>query len=182
MKEIRDGDLELAKGFGYTVKMVGSAKKNEDGIEVAVEPVFFPDTHPLATVNYEYNAVYVYGAAVGETMFYGPGAGSLPTATSVTADVVAACRNLILGVNGKRLHVPQHERKVKNESEMFARYFHRILVKDEVGVLTKLSAIYSDNGASLATVVQHPNQQDAGQWGGSGTYFHHPPYVSPAAS
>ncbi len=163
MKEIQDGDMELASGFGYTMKMVGSAAKNEDGIEVAVEPMLFPDSHPLASVNNEYNAVYIYGAAVGETMFYGPGAGSLPTATSVTADVIAACRNLLLGVNGKRLHVPQHERKVKQASEMYSRYFHRIHVKDEVGVLTKLSAIYSDHGASLATVVQHPNQQDAGE-------------------
>lgn len=163
MKEIRDGDLELATSFGYTVKMVGSASKNEDGIEVAVEPVFFKDSHPLASVNNEYNAVYIYGAAVGETMFYGPGAGSLPTATSVTADVVAACRNLLLGVNGTRLHAPQHERKVKNDSEMYARYFHRIIVKDEVGVLTKLSAIYSDNGASIATVVQHPNEESGAE-------------------
>lgn len=162
MKEIRDGDLELASSFGYTVKMVGSASKNEDGIEVAVEPVFFKDSHPLASVNNEYNAVYIYGAAVGETMFYGPGAGSLPTATSVTADVVAACRNLLLGVNGKRLHAPQHERKVKSDSEMYARYFHRIVVKDEVGVLTKLSAIYSEHGASIATVVQHPNKEGSG--------------------
>lgn len=160
LREIRDGDLELAASFGYTVKMVGSASKNEDGIEVAVEPVFFKNSHPLASVNNEYNAVYIYGAAVGETMFYGPGAGSLPTATSVTADVVAACRNLLLGVNGKRLHSSQHERKVKKDSEMFARYFHRIIVKDEVGVLTKLSSIYSENGASIATVVQHPIKEN----------------------
>lgn len=162
LRDIRDGDLELAENFGYTVKMVGSASKNEDGIEVAVEPVFFSDGHPLASVNYEYNAVYIYGDAVGETMFYGPGAGSLPTATSVTADVVAACRNLLLGVNGKRIHVPQHNRKVKSDDQMFARYFHRIQVKDEVGVLTKLTAIYSNHGASLATVVQNSDKDESG--------------------
>lgn len=89
-------------------------------------------------------------------MLYGPGAGSLPTATSVTADVVAACRNLLLGMNGKRLHSPQYERKVKSDDKRFSRYFHRFLVKDEVGVLTRLSAIYSKYGASLATVVQNP--------------------------
>lgn len=160
LKEIQAGDLELAERFGYTVKMVGTAAKNEDGIEVAVEPVFFLNEHPLASVNNEYNAVYIYGDTVGETMFYGPGAGSLPTATSVTADVIAACRNLLLGVNGKTHHAPQHERKVKMNSEMFARYFHRIVVQDEVGVLTKLTAIYSQYGASLATVVQHPTSTE----------------------
>ena len=94
-------------------------------------------------------------------MFYGPGAGSLPTATSVTGDIVAACRNLLLGVNGKRLHAPQYERKVKSDSNKFARYFHRIRVKDEVGVLTKLTSIYSKHGASLATVVQHSDKKEA---------------------
>lgn len=162
LKEIQAGDLELAERFGYTVKMVGTAAKNEDGIEVAVEPVFFQNAHPLASVNYEYNAVYIYGDTVGETMFYGPGAGSLPTATSVTADVIAACRNLLLGVNGQSHHAPQYERKIKKDSEMFARYFHRIVVQDEVGVLTKLTAIYSEHGASLATVVQDATSVEAG--------------------
>ena len=162
MNEIQSGDLELADQFGYTVKMAGSAKKDGEGIEVAVEPVFFPNSHPLASVNNEFNAVYIYGDAVGETMFYGPGAGSLPTATSVTGDIVAACRNLLLGVNGKRLHAPQYARKVKSDSKKYARYFHRIVVKDEVGVLTKLTSIYSDCNASLATVIQHPDTMESG--------------------
>ncbi|CAM3292510.1 homoserine dehydrogenase [Filibacter tadaridae] len=162
LKEIQDGDLELAAWFGYTVKLAGSAKKDVDGIEVAVEPVFFLNSHPLASVNNEYNAVYIYGDTVGETMFYGPGAGSLPTATSVTGDIIAACRNLLLGVNGKRLHAPQFERKVKSDSNRFSRYFHRIFVKDEVGVLSKLTAIYSEHGASLASVVQHPRKDGEG--------------------
>lgn len=162
LKEIQAGDLELAERFGYTVKMVGTAAKNNDGIEVAVEPVFFLNEHPLASVNNEYNAVYIYGDTVGETMFYGPGAGSLPTATSVTADVIEASRNILLGVNGKRHHVPQYECKVKKDSEMFARYFHRIVVQDEVGVLTKLTAIYSQHGASLATVVQDAASVETG--------------------
>ena len=162
LKEIQDGDLELAEKFGYTVKLAGSAEKDENGIAIAVEPVLFPNSHPLASVNNEYNAVYIYGDAVGETMLYGPGAGSLPTATSVTADIVAACRNLLLGMNGKRLHAPQHERKIKSDAKRFARYFHRILVKDEVGVLTKLTAIYSNHGASLATVIQNPDAFDEG--------------------
>ncbi|HEY9582252.1 MAG TPA: homoserine dehydrogenase [Savagea sp.] len=160
IREIKDGDVELADRFGYTVKLAGTAKKDENGIEVAVEPVFLPNAHPLASVNNEMNAVYVYGDAVGETMFYGPGAGSLPTATSVTGDIVAACRNLLLGVNGKRKHAPQYERKVKDEAQKYSRYFHRIRVKDEVGVLTHLTSIYSDNGASLATVIQQMDENN----------------------
>ena len=160
IREIKDGDVELADRFGYTVKLAGTAKKDENGIEVAVEPVFLPNAHPLASVNNEMNAAYVYGDAVGETMFYGPGAGSLPTATSVTGDIVAACRNLLLGVNGKRKHAPQYERKVKEDAQKYSRYFHRIRVKDEVGVLTHLTSIYSDNGASLATVIQQMDENN----------------------
>lgn len=160
MSVIQDGDLELAEQFGYTVKMMGSAKKDDNGIEVAVEPVFVKNEHPLASVNNEFNAVYVYGETVGETMFYGPGAGSLPTATSVTSDVVAASRNLLLGVNGKRAHSYQHERKVKADNQKLASYFYRISVQDEIGVLSRLSSIYSRNEASLATVIQHANSEN----------------------
>lgn len=156
MSEIRDGDLELAKKFSYTMKMVGSSKKNEKGIEVAVEPVFLPESHPLAAVNNEYNAVYIHGDAVGETMLYGPGAGSLPTATSVVSDIIAACRNLQLGVNGKRAHAAQYERVIKPDASCFSKYFYRLLVQDEVGVLSELTSIYSKAGASLQSVMQHP--------------------------
>jgi len=156
MKEISDGDLEIAAKFGYTMKMVGSSKKNDDGIELAVEPIFLADSHPLAAVNNEFNAVYIHGDAVGETMLYGPGAGSLPTATSVVSDIIAACRNLQLGVNGKRVHASQHECVIKPDSSSFAKYFYRLLVKDEVGVLSRLTSIYSNNGTSLQSVMQHP--------------------------
>lgn len=162
MKDIQHGDLALAEQFGFTVKMAGFAKKDDDGIEISVEPVFIQNSHPLASVNNEFNAVYVYGDTVGETMFYGPGAGSLPTATSVTGDIVAACRNLLLGVNGKRLHAPQHAYTVKEDKQIIGRYFHRISVKDEVGVLSKLASVYSNHGASLATVVQHEGDNNGG--------------------
>lgn len=156
MKEIKDGDLEMAGKFGYTMKMVGSSKKDEEGIEVSVEPIFLANSHPLASVNNEFNAVYIYGDAVGETMLYGPGAGSLPTATSVVSDIIAACRNLLLEVNGKRVHSAQHERVIKPETSRYSKYFHRLLVKDEVGVLSKLTSIYSKNNASLQSVIQNP--------------------------
>ncbi|AQQ54550.1 homoserine dehydrogenase [Planococcus lenghuensis] len=160
MDEIQEGDVELAARFGYTVKMVGASQTDEDGIEVVSEPVFLPDAHPLASVNNEFNAVYIRGAAVGETMLYGPGAGSLPTATSVVADVIAACRNILLEVKGKRQHAPQHARPIKPANKQQAKYFHRLLVNDEIGVLTNVTAVYSKHGASLQSVMQHPSEQD----------------------
>lgn len=156
METIKDGDVEMGESLGYTMKMVGSSTKDEDGIDVSVEPIFLANSHPLASVNNEFNAVYIYGDAVGETMLYGPGAGSLPTATSVVSDIIAACRNLLLGVNGKREHAAQHERVIKPAEKSRSKYFHRLLVDDVVGVLSKVSAIYSKHGASIQSIVQNP--------------------------
>ena len=156
MDTIKDGDVEMGESLGYTMKMVGSSTKDEDGIDVSVEPIFLANSHPLASVNNEFNAVYIYGDAVGETMLYGPGAGSLPTATSVVSDIIAACRNLLLGVNGKREHAAQHERVIKPADKSCSKYFHRLLVDDVVGVLSKVSAIYSKHGASIQSIVQNP--------------------------
>ncbi len=156
METIKDGDVEMGESLGYTMKMVGSSTKDEDGIDVSVEPIFLANSHPLASVNNEFNAVYIYGDAVGETMLYGPGAGSLPTATSVVSDIIAACRNLLLGVNGKREHAAQHERLIKPADKSCSKYFHRLLVDDVVGVLSKVSAIYSKHGASIQSIVQNP--------------------------
>ncbi len=156
METIQDGDVEMGESLGYTMKMVGSSTKDEDGIDVSVEPIFLADSHPLASVNNEFNAVYIHGEAVGETMLYGPGAGSLPTATSVVSDIIAACRNLLLGVNGKREHAAQHECIIKPAEKSCSKYFHRLLVEDKVGVLSKVSAIYSKHGASIQSMVQNP--------------------------
>ena len=96
-------DIEYGKKLDLTMKLIGFANlTNGNHIEVSVQPTFLSKNHPLAAVNDEYNAVYVNGEAVGETMFYGPGAGSLPTATAVMSDVVAVIKNMLLGVNGKQ--------------------------------------------------------------------------------
>ena len=95
----------------------------DDKVEISVEPTFLSDSHPLASVHNEYNAVYVCGEAVGETMFYGPGAGSLPTATSIVSDLVAVMKNMQYGVNGKSIISPQYPKKLKEPDEMFSKHF-----------------------------------------------------------
>ncbi|MGD7043828.1 homoserine dehydrogenase [Jeotgalibacillus proteolyticus] len=160
MTAISTEDLELAEQFGYSVKMLGFAQRDQDGIDVSVEPVFLASSHPLSSVRNEYNAVYIYGDAVGETMFYGPGAGSMPTATSVVSDILAACRNLLLGVGGKRSHNPMNSRHLKGEDQQSAQFFHRLLVKDEIGVFSELTSIYSRHHASLGSIIQRPGEKE----------------------
>src|SRR5690625_7641128 len=80
------------KQLGYTMKLIGFASREQQNIEVSVQPTFLADSHPLAGVKNEYNAVYVNGEAVGGTMFYGHGTGSVPSAKAVDADIVVAIK------------------------------------------------------------------------------------------
>ena len=110
---VTEEDIQYGKQLGYTMKLIGIAQQDGEKVEVSVGPTFLADTHPLASVHNEYNAVYVCGEAVGETMFFGPGAGSLPTATSIVSDLVVVMKNMQSGVNGKGNIAPQYPKQLK---------------------------------------------------------------------
>jgi len=149
-------DIKFGEQLGYTMKLIGIAKKDDDLIEVSVEPTFVKNTHPLANVNGVFNAVYVYGEAVGETMFYGPGAGELPTATAVLSDLVTVVKNIKLGVNGRNMATPYNVKKLKREEDIFAKYFIRLIVNDESGVLAQIAKLMAEEEISLEKVLQEP--------------------------
>ncbi len=156
ISQVTEEDISYGKQLGYTMKLIGYAHREEDKVEVSVQPTFLADDHPLASVQNEYNAVYVYGEAVGETMFYGPGAGSLPTATSVVSDLVAVMKNLRLGVNGRSAVSPQYPKQLKDDSEKFAKYFIRLHVQDEVGVFADITSVFAEYGVSFEKILQLP--------------------------
>ena len=156
ISNVTDEDIHYGKQLGYTMKLIGIAQRNEEKVEVSVQPTFIVDSHPLASVHNEYNAVYVYGEAVGQTMFYGPGAGSLPTATAVVSDLMNVLKNMRLGVNGKGAIAPQFKKKLKEPDEMFSKYFLRLQVKDEVGVFAEITSIFSQHGVSFEKILQLP--------------------------
>ncbi|MEN8701505.1 homoserine dehydrogenase [Bacillus infantis] len=156
---VTEEDLQYGKQLGYTMKLIGIAHREGEKVEVSVQPALLAESHPLAGVNNEYNAVYVYGEAVGETMFYGPGAGSLPTATAVVSDLVGVMKNLRLGVNGKSAVSPQYPKKLKDPSEIYSKYFLRLHVKDEVGVFGELTSIFSKHSVSLEKILQLPVEE-----------------------
>ena len=89
ISQVTKEDIQYGKKLGYEVKLLGIAENHDGHISVSVQPTMVKNSHPLASVNGVFNAVYVTGEAVGETMFYGAGAGELPTATSIVADLVA---------------------------------------------------------------------------------------------
>lgn len=149
-------DIKYGEQLGYTMKLIGIAKKDDELIEVSVEPTFVKSTHPLANVNGVFNAVYVYGEAVGETMFYGPGAGELPTATAVLSDLVTVVKNIKLGVNGRNMATPYNVKKLKREEDIYAKYFIRLIVNDESGVLAQIAKLMAEEKISLEKVLQEP--------------------------
>ncbi|WP_410984815.1 homoserine dehydrogenase [Bacillus cereus] len=153
---ITEEDIAYSKSLGYTIKLIGLAKRDGEKLEVTVEPTLLPNTHPLAAVQNEYNAVYVYGEAVGETMFYGPGAGSLPTATAVVSDLVAVMQNVRLGVTGNSAVSPQYAKALKEPDEIFVKKFLRLHVKDEIGVFAKITSLFSERGVSFEKIIQMP--------------------------
>ncbi|MFJ7728106.1 homoserine dehydrogenase [Neobacillus sp. NPDC097160] len=156
ISSITEEDLRYGKQLGYTMKLIGYAHREGEKVEVSVAPTFLSNNHPLASVQNEYNAVYVYGEAVGETMFYGPGAGSLPTATAVVSDLVGVIKNLRLGVNGRSAVTPQYPKRLKDNEEKYSKYFLRIHVQDEVGVFADITAIFAKYGVSFEKILQLP--------------------------
>ncbi|WP_172799245.1 homoserine dehydrogenase [Bacillus sp. FJAT-29814] len=156
ISKVTEEDINYGKQLGYTMKLIGYAHREGEKVEVSVAPTFLSNNHPLASVQNEYNAVYVYGEAVGETMFYGPGAGSLPTATSVVSDLVGVIKNLRIGVNGKSAVTPQYPKLLKGNNEKFSKYFLRLHVKDEVGVFAEITSIFARHGVSFEKILQLP--------------------------
>ena len=89
-------------------------------------------------------------------MFYGPGAGQMPTATAIGSDLVAVIKNMRLGINGKGLHLPKYDKLIKESEEVCAKYFLRFHVKDEAGAFTKISSLFAEHQISLEKLLQEP--------------------------
>ncbi|GED13334.1 homoserine dehydrogenase [Aneurinibacillus migulanus] len=156
ISKVSSEDIAYAKKLGYEIKLLGIAQRDDDLIEVSVQPTLVHHTHPLASVNGVFNAVYVHGEAVGETMFYGPGAGELPTATAVVSDLVTVVKNMKLGVNGRGSVAPYREKQLKSDEQIVSKYFLRLIVDDKRGVLAQITRILAEHDVSLEQVLQQP--------------------------
>lgn len=152
-------DIAYGKKMGYEVKLLGIAQRDDDQIEISVQPAMVRKDHPLVSVNGVFNAIYVYGEAVGETMFYGPGAGELPTATAVVSDLVTVVKNMKLGVNGRGMVAPYFSSQLKDDADKMAKYFLRMIVDDKRGVLAQITRLLADHDISLDQVLQQPRPQ-----------------------
>jgi len=147
-------DIKYATELNYVVKLLGIAKESEEGVEARVHPALLPKSHPLAAVNDVYNAIFVTGDAVGDVMFFGRGAGELPTASAVTADVMNAARNLLWNVPGMISCTCFTEKPVKSMGDTSTKYYIRLNVADRPGVLASIAFVFGNNDVSLASVIQ----------------------------
>jgi homoserine dehydrogenase len=160
IREISGADMAYAKEFGYTIKLLAVARDGKDGVEARVHPSMVPNSHLLAKVDGAFNAICLQGRALGTSLYYGQGAGMMPTATAVVADVLDAAR-AIRGGNGPA--APAYGRPVSElESarvipmgEISHEHYIRFSLADKPGVLARISAVLAKEGISIATVAQH---------------------------
>jgi homoserine dehydrogenase len=152
-------DIDFASSLGYRIKLIAMAKSDGKSIQARVHPTMLKADHPLATVNDVFNAVYVNADATGPTMYYGKGAGMMPTASAVMSDVIEIARGIDKGVSGR---VPllsfkdEHVKTIpiKPIGDTVNKYYMRMTVKDRPKVLSKISGILGDNNISIESVIQ----------------------------
>jgi len=157
-------DIENARGLGYRIKLLAVIKTYNGGIEVRIHPTLIPVEHMLASVSGVFNAVFVEGDTVGQTMFYGRGAGRKPTASAVLSDVADVCRALAVApAEEARPHPFNWEEKagkIRKIGDIEARYYLRISLPDKAGMLGRVATILGKQGISIASVIQKEKHAD----------------------
>lgn len=157
---ISSKDIRYAKELGCVIKLLGVAKNAENGIEVKVQPMLVPEGHPLASVNDSFNAVFVHGDAVDDAMFYGRGAGELPTASAIVGDVFDIVRNILFQCTGRISCTCYKELPIKKQEETESRFFLRLHVDDKPGVLAGIASVLGNYKVSIAQMIQKHRKED----------------------
>ena len=161
--KIQSTDIRYARELGKAIKLLGVACNTEEGIEVRVHPMLIPASHPLATVNDAFNAVFVHGDALDDAMFMGRGAGELPTASAVMGDIIDTARNLLMGCTGRIGCTCYKNVPVKSIDDIRSKYYIRLNVENRMGVLAGVSGVLGNNGVSISQVLQKQAAGDSAE-------------------
>ena len=159
IRNITPEDVAVAQELGYVVKLVGSIEETASGIAAEVTPTFLPKEHPLASVNGVMNAVFVESIGIGESMYYGPGAGQKPTATSVVADIARIVRRLNDGTIGKAFNEYSRPVVLAKPEDVKANYYFSILAPDSKGQVLKLAELFNAEDISFKQILQDGKQE-----------------------
>ncbi|NFT06056.1 MULTISPECIES: homoserine dehydrogenase [Clostridium] len=157
-------DMEYAKEFKMVIKLLAIVKEVNGKLELRVHPTMIPKKHPLANVYDSFNAVFVKGNAVGDLMFYGRGAGDLPTGSAVVSDVISMLRsNVDLENYNSVVKNNLWDREISDIKDVESKFYIRATVLDESGVLGEITAILGKHDVSLRSVIQKGEENGKGQ-------------------
>jgi homoserine dehydrogenase len=154
ISSICPADLDYAREMGYALKLLAIANRTDDGIDIRVHPALVPLTHLLAAVNGVFNAVYVVGDAVGDTMFFGEGAGSGPAASSVVGDLIEVGRHLAYRESITQAVWDTENLPIRPIDDLETSYYLRLPVPDRSGVLATTARVFADHNVSIYSMVQ----------------------------
>lgn len=157
-------DIQYGSELGYGIKLLGIAERQPAGLSLSVQPCFIHKAEPLANVHGSFNAVSVYGHAVGHTMYLGRGAGKLPTASAIVSDLLNVASGWYPKAFGDmQLWADQHPAVASlNPEELQSRFYIRMTARDVPGVMAKVSTVLGEAGIGLSSILQH--EANAGQW------------------
>jgi len=164
ISEITPLDIQFGREFGYRIKLLAITKTDQGKIEARVHPTLIPEGHLLSTVEGVFNAIYIKGDAIGPTLFYGQGAGQMPTGSAVVSDLVELGRNLLVQTQGRRVPLLSYQESaiekipLKKMGDVVMRFYMRFSALDRPGVLSRISGILGKNGISIASVIQKGRQ------------------------
>ena len=164
ISQIEPVDIEFAREFGCRIKLLAISRNHGDHVEARVHPTMVPESHLLASINGAYNAIHFTGDTVGNVLFYGLGAGKIPTGSAVAADVMDIARDIKAGSVGRvpsLSYLPEEIKDIRITpmEELFCPWYFRISAKDEPGVLAAVAGILSKYGISIESVIQKGRKQ-----------------------
>ncbi|MBQ41663.1 MAG: homoserine dehydrogenase [Gemmatimonadetes bacterium] len=157
-------DIEYARELGFTIKLLAIAKRGPGGVQARVHPAMLPSESLLANIHDEFNAIEVVGSSVGTQVFSGRGAGQMPTASAVVADMVELAERKISGAGsaGGDMILDDGAASLADMSELEIRYYLRLLVEDRPGVLESITHIVAQGDISIASVIQKERDLQGG--------------------
>lgn len=155
IRDITDADIKNAEEMGYTIKLLALASETAEGkIMARVHPTLVPHEHPLSTVNGVMNAVFVKANGVNETMYYGPGAGSLAAGSAIVGDIIDVARNIISGSLARVACTCYYDKEMVGIEQLEVSNYIRIIAVDKPGCIAAISRVFADYNVSLASIIQ----------------------------
>jgi homoserine dehydrogenase len=157
---ITPADITFAKEFGYTIKLLGIAKRDGDEVELRVHAALIDDDAMIAKIDGVMNGISVVGDRVGETLYYGPGAGGNATASAVVANIIdivrSGKRSPMLGFN----HPLEEGLRLKDQNDIRSKYYLRLRVLDKPGILAQITSLFAQQAISIEAVIQRPSETE----------------------